>query len=57
MYLNSGNPGMPNLEKNVNKSVNISGHTDDFGIANEFAKYFKSVYYCSSDDCESITDF
>ena len=30
---------------------------DDVGIANEFAKHFKSVYYCSSDDCKSITDF
>jgi len=49
---------MLNLEeKNVNKSANINGHTDDVGIANEYAKHFSSVYYCSSDDCESAKNF
>jgi len=48
---------MLNLEKNVNKSVNINGYTDDVGIANEYAKHFSSVYYCSSDDCESAKNF
>ena len=43
MSLNFGNLRTLNLEKNVNKSVNINGYTDDVGVANECAKHFSSV--------------
>ena len=38
------------FRKNVSKQVIINGHTDDLGIANEFASHFGQVYYRSTDD-------
>ena len=38
------------FRKNASKQVIINGHTDDLGIANEFACHFSQVYYQSTDD-------
>jgi len=38
------------FRKNVSKQVIVNGHTDDPGIANEFASHFSQVYYQSADD-------
>jgi len=38
-------------------NVNISGHTDNVGIANEFAEHFNNVYYSSGEDYDVVNNF
>ena len=41
------------LKNNLSKGVIINGHVKDEEIANEFASYFRSVFYNSDDDVNS----
>jgi len=38
------------FRKNLSKQVIVNSHTDDPGIANEFASHYSQVHYQSADD-------
>ena len=49
-FLISAKRGMPNLEKNIIKQVNINGHISDVNVTNEFDVYFKQVFHSTHDN-------
>ena len=42
----------------ISKNVNITGCTDDVGIANAFVEHFENVRYCFNHRvCDAVCDF